>query len=72
MSVKQSSLQGIIGCIVAIHLGAQSSIASLLTPPKAYGRLHSVNATGVFVMTNAQYIEDKLTFVVGSIRWLKT
>ncbi|CCW71012.1 unnamed protein product [Phytomonas sp. Hart1] len=71
ITVEKDELQGIVGCI-----GALFHFDKIGTPlnsvPFAYVRVHSIEPTGVFLLTTTPFTfpSDRLTLVIGTVRWI--
>lgn len=71
VNVERSALQGIVGCIAALFKISKEE-SPLNSTPIAYARVQAVDAVGVtfFTTTHYTYPSEKLTAVIGSVRWI--
>ncbi|CCW64317.1 unnamed protein product [Phytomonas sp. EM1] len=71
ITVEKEELQGIVGCIGALfHFDKISTPLNL--SPFAYVRVHSIEPTGVVLLTTTTFTfpSDRLILVVGTVRWI--
>ncbi|CAJ1027887.1 N-terminal beta-sandwich domain of polyadenylation factor [Leishmania utingensis] len=68
--VPKEELQGIVGCIGALY--SPKSGSALQASPVAYARVQTIDPTGVCFLTSTHFTfpSEKLTLLVGSVRWI--
>ncbi|KAG5503369.1 hypothetical protein GH5_04441 [Leishmania sp. Ghana 2012 LV757] len=68
--IPKEELQGIVGCIGALH--SFKSGSPLQSSPLAYARIQTIDPAGIYFLTSTHFTfpSEKLTLLVGNVRWI--
>lgn len=68
--VDMKALQGIVGCLAALHIH-QHSQSLLSASPLAFAKIDSIDAAGVHLLTTTHVPPpEHISAIVGAVRWI--